>query len=492
VTLPTTQAELDALLDAVEARVRRHALADGMDLQRKAFAAAFALFEPLARKAFDPNEPRGADGKWGSGGNGKNGKNSDPPHPDAPAHSAHAAEGLAAKLPAGVWDRVGDKVLTAAAKVYGVMLRATPAAMKAMALFEAVGDTPADLAKLGYAPGAGATASAADAARLDPMRHATGGLVSTHVAATIASHVLGRAYVYAKSKLRPEVRKAFGLDGWAVTKGYDPSEKRDDGGKWTAGGGPTIGSGERSRRVVDVPDPEGEDAADVKVLTNPTPDEIRSKLDNLRPSQPIRAVLDGDTLHVWWEQDVHHQPTAKVLGIKRLVGFEDRLFITRDRDTARVMVETHAPNERVKEWAFHHGFGYGGEYPDEPDEDEDPADVVEKAYVASATNTPPAPRTAASTFGPRSPSSIASLAAFTASRSAGWHQTPPAPAAVPSPHSPTITSPAAFASRKFFGPLISPPLVRVSESPLGRCSHPPPRRLPPPPAQWGHGRTHLQ
>jgi len=217
-TLPRTPAELTALLDAVEARARRAALADGMEVQRKAFADAFALLSPVL-KAFDPSEKRGGDGRWTAGG--ANGDttvtNGNTPHPDHDASArdlaAGFAAGLAEKLPPGVWGRVSDKVVTAAAHVYGAMLRATPAALKAMRWFEELGDTPHDLTRLGYAPATAGTASAAGAARMDPVRNATGGLVSTHVAATVASHLLGRAYVAAKRKLSGQ-QKAY-TDGYA-------------------------------------------------------------------------------------------------------------------------------------------------------------------------------------------------------------------------------------------------------------------------------------
>jgi hypothetical protein len=204
----------------------------------------------------------------------------------------------------------------------------------------------------------------------------------------------------------------------AVGKAFDPSEKRDEAGKWTAGGGGAapvdktgepvnmadvvpdvvddpenyeawrdefddpaewkkfedavaaaraarggsrVGSGGRRVLKIDVPDPDGEDAFDVKVIKNPTPEEIRSKVSFLRPRQVIRGLVDGDDLYVWWEDDVHHQPVAGQLGIRKLTRFEDRVMMTRDADTGDIVVDTHSPNPAVAAWARKNGLVPGGE-----------------------------------------------------------------------------------------------------------------------------------
>ncbi len=160
-----------------------------------------------------------------------------------------------------------------------------------------------------------------------------------------------------------------------VVKGFDSGEKRDESGKWSASGSSggaksPIGSGEYSSQKIDVPDSEGDDAFDVRVWKNPPADHIAVKAKNLPSSQPIRGVLDGNDLYVWWDQDVHHQPTANALDLKSPVGFENRLFISYDRDSERVNVETHSPSEAVAEWAKSNGFLYHGEDLNESPEDE--------------------------------------------------------------------------------------------------------------------------
>lgn len=101
----------------------------------------------------------------------------------------------------GVWSRLRSGVLTAASNLYGRLVRATPALHRVLTLIpDALLDTPSDLAKLGYAPQSLGSATANRIASADPVHHHVG--VSAHLAATVASHVLARALVWAKRKLR--------------------------------------------------------------------------------------------------------------------------------------------------------------------------------------------------------------------------------------------------------------------------------------------------
>jgi hypothetical protein len=129
---------------------------------------------------------------------------------DAPDNAHHAA--LAEHMPPevfetpGLWERVKDSAATVAAKAYTRLVRATPAMLKVMDLAGNLFDSPDDMKKLGYNP----TTLAGEGAPTvgDPMKNATG--VSTHLACTIASHVLGRASLWARKKLTGK----GDADGW--------------------------------------------------------------------------------------------------------------------------------------------------------------------------------------------------------------------------------------------------------------------------------------
>lgn len=135
------------------------------------------------------------------------GRDGDPSTPDHdPKTAAHAADQLADHLPdevksnPGVMARLGDALLTVAAKVNLAALRNNDRLMQAASLAADIFDTPADLQKFGYAPTMSAGTASADATgRMDPLRAHTG--IGTHLACTVASHVLGRLSVWAKKRL---------------------------------------------------------------------------------------------------------------------------------------------------------------------------------------------------------------------------------------------------------------------------------------------------
>jgi hypothetical protein len=154
----------------------------------------------------------------GSTGGGADG---DPATPDHDPQTATAAAGQLQGLPdavtknPGLMAKLGDALLTAAAKVHLKLTAMTPAMLKAADVLGGVFDTPDDLKKFGYAPTMSAgTASADSSASADPMRAHVG--ISTHLACTIASHVLAKAVVWA-SKKKGGMTEAEddGLAGWA-------------------------------------------------------------------------------------------------------------------------------------------------------------------------------------------------------------------------------------------------------------------------------------
>jgi hypothetical protein len=128
---------------------------------------------------------------------------------DGLADKIAAADPEAAKNP-GLVGKLKDKALTAAAKVYALMVRATPAAWKVMEVAGAVLDTPNDLkTKFGYNPTASSgTASGEAAAGGDPVRQQFG--ISAHLAATVASHVLSRVITWVRGKLGDRASEAAG------------------------------------------------------------------------------------------------------------------------------------------------------------------------------------------------------------------------------------------------------------------------------------------
>lgn len=113
-------------------------------------------------------------------------------------------DGLAEKLPeefrsGPLWERIAVKAIQLHRAVYQRMVLATPAVME---LIPAVLDTPEDFAKIGFNPVPGSGRAGIS----DPVFQATG--VSAHMAASIASHVLSRAFVWAKRKVSGQTHMA--------------------------------------------------------------------------------------------------------------------------------------------------------------------------------------------------------------------------------------------------------------------------------------------
>jgi hypothetical protein len=108
----------------------------------------------------------------------------------------------------GAMARLGDALLTVAAKVHLKLTSMTPAMLQLGEVLGAVFDTPDDLKKLGYNPTSGGTASGDAAGMNDPLRAHMG--ISTHLACTIASKVLSGAVAWAKKQRAGAVE----ADGW--------------------------------------------------------------------------------------------------------------------------------------------------------------------------------------------------------------------------------------------------------------------------------------
>lgn len=96
----------------------------------------------------------------------------------------------------GVWAKIQDKALTAGATAYRLLVDAQPYVEKAMNLFfDATDDPRSDFAKIGYNP----TLGTAGHTVADPIRDSIG--ISSHLAATIASKVLGTALYHFRKRV---------------------------------------------------------------------------------------------------------------------------------------------------------------------------------------------------------------------------------------------------------------------------------------------------
>jgi hypothetical protein len=142
---------------------------------------------------------------------GSDGDPATPDHdPELAAHAAASLDGLppeVTKSP-GAMARLGDTLLTVAAKVHLKLTAMTPAMLQVGEVLGAVFDTPNDLKKLGYNPTSGGTASGDAAGANDPLKAHMG--ISTHLACTIASKVLSGAVAWAKKQRGASVEE----DGW--------------------------------------------------------------------------------------------------------------------------------------------------------------------------------------------------------------------------------------------------------------------------------------
>jgi len=175
---------------------------DAKGLPQDPVAAAVERLADRVRElsaAFDESEVNRDHGKFAEKPGGV--RAPAPDHPDRAAHVADAVAGLRADVPEladpSVWAKAGDRVTTAAAKVYMRMLRATPAALRVIELAKDVLDTPDDVRKWGGMYNA--EAGAAGPKVHDAVKDATG--ISTHLAISIGSKLLARALLYAKKKL---------------------------------------------------------------------------------------------------------------------------------------------------------------------------------------------------------------------------------------------------------------------------------------------------
>lgn len=110
----------------------------------------------------------------------------------------------------GVMAKLGDAALTAAAKVYGKLVLATPLIHKAVnLLFDATDDPRVDFAKVGYNP----TLGTAGHDTGDPVRAQLG--ISAHLASTIATKVLGTALFHFRKRVLGHFQGAD-ADDWTT------------------------------------------------------------------------------------------------------------------------------------------------------------------------------------------------------------------------------------------------------------------------------------
>jgi hypothetical protein len=126
---------------------------------------------------------------------------------DKPPEPSHSLDGLKDKLPAvdaGTWEKIKHVATRTHEAVYGWMVRATPTIMK---LMPDVIENSEDFQKLGFNPGLSGTSGPRTG---DPIYEATG--IGTHMMATIASHVLAKAFVWTKNKLAGQTNAAEDSD----------------------------------------------------------------------------------------------------------------------------------------------------------------------------------------------------------------------------------------------------------------------------------------
>lgn len=166
----------------------------------------------------------------------------------------------------------------------------------------------------------------------------------------------------------------FDADGLATFNGFDPAQPRDDQGQWTdSGNSPGLGTG--VREVIKLPhvkDDEGEDAFDVRVVKNPTADELKSMARSLRRSGVVKAIAHGDDLYVWKsvDEDVHHQPVASALGIGWVDDHKHRINMQWDDDLGRMDVFPHSKGSPVVDsWVSKNGYVYNYD-PNQPRDDD--------------------------------------------------------------------------------------------------------------------------
>lgn len=146
-----------------------------------------------------------------------------PEHPDAEhvlsgLHDLVGAIAPKAAAKSGLMHRIGDAAITAAASVNSFLLRHHDQLDAIGSVLGAVLDMPADLKKFGYEPTAsGVTLTGTS----DALRAHAG--IGTHLACTIASHVLAKALTWARGRMRGESLESTG-GAW----GYELAETMHD------------------------------------------------------------------------------------------------------------------------------------------------------------------------------------------------------------------------------------------------------------------------
>lgn len=115
-----------------------------------------------------------------------------------------------------------------------------------------------------------------------------------------------------------------------------------------------LGTGESKSFKIDVPDKQGEDAFDVRVLKNPSKKELEALVSTYgRRGGTIKGLVLGDDLYFWkpGDEEVHHQPMASALGWKKSVEFKDRLLLQWDSDHNKIGVDTRSSaSDDLKKW----------------------------------------------------------------------------------------------------------------------------------------------
>ncbi len=143
---------------------------------------------------------------------------STPAHAAEPEHAGaissalpaivHAAEPEVHAKP-GLMEWIKKHAIAAAAKTYVHLQKLTPAMLKAMDVAGIILDTPNDLKRwFAYNPTLSAGTASGEANKgMDPMQHHLG--ISSHLAATVASHVLAAGITMIRRKLAGKATEEF-------------------------------------------------------------------------------------------------------------------------------------------------------------------------------------------------------------------------------------------------------------------------------------------
>jgi len=139
------------------------------------------------------------------------------------------------------------------------------------------------------------------------------------------------------------------------------------GNTCASGSGKGFGQGPHEKLKIDVPDREGEDAFDVRVIKNPTPKEIEALVVTYgRGGNTVKGLKLDDDLFVWrpGDEEVHHSPMARALKSAGATSFSkaivegiDRLHFQWDADAGKVTLWTSLETpEHLKNWGESHGY----------------------------------------------------------------------------------------------------------------------------------------